>query len=314
MNLFHCSRLSPGVNSSFQRARAANEYLKSPNIRFMLIGMFCTMLLSGCNSIVLFYDFGPSLARWQIDSYFDLNGKQDDWLEKRLKVHFAWHRSEELEDYIEFLKQVQVHGGDGLTLAELKEGNEILFKFQNRIAERIIPDTALFLSTTHEFQVEHLEKEMLEENMEFEESRKKSRDRQANERLKSLLDTLEDWLGDLSDDQIREITRLHGQWNGSQRASTDNWIKRRKKTQKSFLALLRGNPETVKLEAWLRNWLRSWTDPADPVEKDRRNRRIRRNMRRILQIDALLTTKQRQHAVTELQDWIDVMQRALTYH
>ena len=54
------------------------------------------LFISGCSTGKFFYEFGDEMASWQIDNYFDLTSKQEEWIEERLRLHLNWHRKQEL--------------------------------------------------------------------------------------------------------------------------------------------------------------------------------------------------------------------------
>ena len=66
----------------------------------------------------------------------------------------------------------------------------------------------------------------------------------------------------------------------------------------------------MQLGNWFRQWTQSWQSETNP----RRDARIQRNKKRILQFDAILTPLQRQHAVRELDDWIETLDTAIVNH
>ena len=82
------------------------------------------------------------MASWQLDNYFGLTNKQEEWIEERMKLHLDWHRKEELPRYRDFLIEVQSRARDGLTMIELDEGYARLDQKRIRTLERLLPDTA----------------------------------------------------------------------------------------------------------------------------------------------------------------------------
>ena len=126
-------------------------------------------LISGCNTVKLFYDYGDELASWQLDNYFDLTTQQEEWIEERMRLHLDWHRKQELPRYRNFLIEVQNRSSDGLTMKELDEGYARLDQKRLRTMERLVPDTALFLAGISPEQINTLEKKMTEDNQEMEE-------------------------------------------------------------------------------------------------------------------------------------------------
>lgn len=121
------------------------------------------------------------------------------------------------------------------------------------------------------------------------------------------IENLEDWFGALTSEQERQITQWHHQWYQDWSEQRNERLQRRQKTQTEFLALLRSAPTREKLENWLQQWVQGWTHPNDPVRRLRAAQRIQERKERILRIDSILTQKQREHAIEELQGYIDQM-------
>ena len=55
----------------------------------------------------------------------------------------------------------------------------------------------------------------------------------------------------------------------------------------------------------------NWSVPGDHDAITKREFRIQKNMKRILEVDSILTPEQRKHAVQEIQIWIDRFQAAI---
>ena len=90
--------------------------------------------------------------------------------------------------------------------------------------------------------------------------------------------------------------------------STTERLQRRQRSQSRFLALLRSKPTEPEIAAWLTEWVETWGRSSNtPEERAQRQARALRNRQRILAVDQLLTPEQRQHAVAELQEYIDQM-------
>ena len=124
--------------------------------------LFTSLLyfISGCTTGELFYDFGDEMVSWQVDNYFDLNSKQEDWIEERMRLHLDWHRKQELPRYRDFLIEVKKKSEDGLKMNELDEGYVRLDQKRIRTMETLIPDTAFFLAGISSEQINYLEKKM----------------------------------------------------------------------------------------------------------------------------------------------------------
>ena len=259
----------------------------------------------------MFYDYAPTYAKWQLDSYFDLSSEQENWVQSQLEHHFKWHRNTELQHYISFLQEVQSRGVDGLTLEEIEEGNQKINDFFLRITNHLMDDSTKFLSTLEPRQVIFLEEELLEMNREREESRPSSKEERIEEQYKELLDSMEEWFGKLSDEQNSQLKKIHVGWyeNGQDKNFVRDQL--RKKRQQAFILFLKSNPQQDEIYTWLSYWYENWSVPNDQEALKQRKARIQRNMRRILEVGTILTQAQREHAVAELQVWIVRLQSAI---
>ena len=275
---------------------------------FRIIVLFVAIaLISGCSTLGLIYEFGDDYIVWRADDYLDLTGQQEDFVDSRMEALLEWHRINELPTYTAFLKEVQRRGGDGLTMAELEEGQARIEAAWQRLSNRAIPDIAGLLTTVTPEQIVHLEQEMQEENEEFKGKLARSPEERQRKRQERLVDNLEDWVGSLSESQKLRIAEMQARWTAESPDSTAERMQRRRRSQPRFLALLRREPTEPEIAAWLTEWVGIWGSPNTPKERAKRQARTLRNRERILAVADLLTPEQRQHAVAELQEYIDQM-------
>ena len=278
-------------------SRLKNIYL----LYFILL-----FLIAGCNTGKLFYDYGDEVASWQLDNYFGLTTQQEEWIEERMKLHLDWHRKEELPRYRDFLIEVQSRARDGLTMIELDEGYARLDQKRIRTLERLLPDTASFLAGVSLEQINTLEKKMIEENQDMKEDLE-SPEKLSRERKEKFWEQMEDWFGDFSKDQQDKINRLRTEWFPGSDDPMAVRLERRRTSQLHFLAQLRSSQDKAELENWLRRSVINWAGETDSAKQAR----ILRNKKRILQVDKLLTPEQRIHAVRELDEWIEILDRII---
>ncbi len=266
-------------------------------------------LLAGCSTTKLVYDYGDKYLLWQLDSYFDLSNKQEEWLEERIKLHLEWHRSQELRSYKKFLIDIQNRAKNGLTMEELDEGFSRYEAKQQRLFERLIPDTALFLKSLSSEQINNLESKMLEENEEMTE-KNENRSELIQERRENFLEQMEEWFGEFSPEQMIQINEWQVNWFVESTSPFEERMKYRIKSQTQILALLRSFPDGQELEKWMRNWSKSWGRDKNSDRKAR----ILRNKNRILQVDKFINPEQRQHAIRELDDWVEILEQTISKH
>ena len=274
--------------------------------KIILFGLLI-FLLAGCSTTKLVYDYGDKYLLWQLDSYFDLSNKQEEWLEERIKFHLEWHRSQELRSYKKFLIDIQNRAKNGLTMEELDEGFSRYEAKQQRLFERLIPDTALFLKSLSSEQINNLESKMLEENEEMTE-KNENRSELIQERRENFLEQMEEWFGEFSPDQMIQINEWQVNWFAESTSPFEERMKYRIKSQTQILALLRSFPDGQELEKWMRNWSKSWGRDKNSDRKAR----ILRNKNRILQVEKFINPEQRLHALRELDDWIEILEQTIS--
>ena len=271
-----------------------------------LLYFILLFLIAGCNTGKLFYDYGDEVASWQLDNYFDLTTQQEEWIEERMRLHLDWHRKQELPRYRDFLIEVQNRAVDGLTMSELDEGYARLDQKRIRTLETLLTDTASFLAGISPEQINTLEKKMIEENQDMKEDLE-SPEKLFKERKEKFWEQMEDWFGDFSKDQQDKINRLRTEWFPGSADPLAARLERRRKSQLQFLAQLRSSQDKAELENWLRRSVINWAGETDSAKQAR----ILRNKKRILQVDKLLTPEQRIHAVRELDEWIEILDRII---
>ena len=274
--------------------------LRLKNICLLLFILF--FFVSGCSTGKLIYNYGDEMVSWQLDNYFDLTSKQEEWIEERMRLHLDWHRKQELPRYRDFLIEVQNRSTDGLTMKELDEGYARLDQKRLRTMERLVPDAASFLAGISPEQINTLEKKMTEDNQEMEEDLE-SVEKLYRERQERFWEQMEDWFGDFSEDQQSKINRLHTEWFSGPLDPLAARLERRRKSQLRFIAEMRSSPSKTEIEKGLRLSVINWTGETESAKRAR----IMRNKKRILQVDKLLTTEQRMHAVRELDEWIKIL-------
>ena len=276
--------------------------------KIILFGLLL-FLLAGCSTTKLVYDYGDKYLLWQLDSYFDLSNKQEEWLEERIKFHLEWHRSQELRSYKKFLIDIQNRAKNGLTMEELDEGFSRYEAKQQRLFERLIPDTALFLKSLSSEQINNLESKMLEENEEMTE-KNENRSELIQERRENFLEQMEEWFGEFSPEQMIQINEWQVNWFVESTSPFEERMKYRIKSQTQILALLRSFPDGQELEKWMRNWSKSWGRDKNSDRKAR----ILRNKNRILQVEKFINPEQRLHALRELDDWVEILEQTISKH
>lgn len=152
--------------------------------------------LAGCSSLTLAYNQLPFLGGLWIDSYLDLDSAQQARMKERLRTWQAWHRREELPQWVALLHQAGAALDDGtLTADELLALEQAGRASLERCLQHAAPLAAPVLADLRPEQWQHLKAKLDEKSTDWRE-RNTGRDGQID-RGKRYVNTLERWLGDL---------------------------------------------------------------------------------------------------------------------
>lgn len=203
-------------------------------IRYAAIGG--AVLLAGCNSIQLGYNYAPALLQYQMDSYLDLNEEQETLLSQELKQFQAWHRAGELPIYAQTLRQWAKKLEQPYTfttdelLAKHAELEGMLLKAGEQSAFHLAP----LVLTLSQAQRDRLRAEFEQSNEEYAEEFLADGEQAAQDRLERFQERYEEWLGPLTKAQD---TRLR-QWLSEQPSRAAQWGEQRIVRQQALLKLL----------------------------------------------------------------------------
>lgn len=273
-------------------------------LRRMLLGIVVMLLLQGCSAVRLGYNNVDSLARWWIDQYVDLSPEQDALLRERLSRLHLWHRRAQLPEYASLARQAQkiIAGqptsSDALTLLDgVIRGGQVL-------AAQATPDIADFLLTLSPGQIERMAGQFAEKNAVFarEVQLADGESGQRKAQLKRVLERVEFWFGDFSDEQSMALRQfIEGQPIGTQ-----FWYDERLRRQREWLELARlvqrTRPPREQLSYLLQQYAARFDLPSDQLRLAQAQSLRRNSAELFLLIHATATAEQRAHALHKLDD------------
>lgn len=170
----------------------------------LIVLLVTAALLAGC-SIGLVYPRLDMLASWQLDRYLRLESGQERWLDERLAERLAWHQREQLPRWRDAL--VAVRGdiaADRLDAERHRQYNDTMRELIRASMTGLIDDTAQLASGLNDAQAQHLLAHFDEETEELQEEIAEAAAEPVEaeqDRYDELKDGVEQWLGDLSQDQ-----------------------------------------------------------------------------------------------------------------
>lgn len=127
-------------------------------------------------------------------------------LESRASALMAWHRSTQLQAYAGWFRELQDDVGPTLTAAEFDYHDKKLESFWRDLYARLNTDMAGFLPGLNSTQRAELYQSLEEKNEDYLEDYIEIDDEERRDnRLERLQETYEDWLGELTDEQLSAI-------------------------------------------------------------------------------------------------------------
>ena len=266
----------------------------------VLLLCLITVLLGSC-APAFFYRHADRLVLWKIDEYVDLTSNQKGLVRARLRELLVQHRNDALPRYERFLVEIKEKITDGL---DRQEVDWIFSTYQHLRAdlfERIVADGGTVLSTLSDQQVRYLETKLQRDHEKAVRRLQEDPESRRSKRASTTLDWLKDWLGTLTKGQQLRIKELSMALPDMTASSTDYQRHR----QQELIQVLQSTRDARLLSRYLENWL-VHSERKLPAEYQHALDLMQTPVKdMVLSIDSLITTQQRAHALTKLQQLID---------
>jgi hypothetical protein len=257
---------------------------------------------AGCTMMRLGYAHLDTFAVSMADDYFDLEPTQKHEFNTRFERLHDWHRREQLPEYAAFLKEATARLHRGVTREDVAWMLDGLDERYRAIARRGADDAIALLLTVTPAQIEVLQRRWERDNAKFVREHRLNRgaEEQRSERVKRTVKQIEEWAGDLSEEQEQKIAAISHRPPSIERARHEERLRR----QGEFLKVmeLRGNREAFAQR--LRHWLLHWEEGRTP-EQAKLFRQAREKRIEIYVATAnMLTPAQRTHLTSRVQGYI----------
>ena len=268
------------------------------NLKRLLMVFLLVLVQFSCTRMVFryIYNSADTFIIRKVDEFFNINDNQKAFLKKRLKPILAWHKETELQNYIQFLENTSSDLRDGISSAEFDQIVREVFRFRDNIYMKTIDDSATFLSTLSNAQIKFFEKALRKNLKPLEKKIAMPRQERLEERAEKTIEQVNKWYGSLSDEQekkIKSISKSSPEW-------TKNWITFRKKRQAELLEVLRSHPGQKAIRSELNEMMLNSQSRATTMKNPRTRKFIADSKKQTLEIDALMTQKQRDHLAQKL--------------
>ena len=298
-----------------RRSRLESAAMNRPGIHWRRIATIVAVALAtfaaGCSLLSATYNNGISLAAWQANNWFSLTSAQDGDLRARLEPLLAWHRGQQLEEYADFLAQVQsriqrrVEPSDVAWLyAETRKRFKIL-------VDAAAPDAAALALTLTSAQVDRMEKKFASRRKEFVSDEVDVAPAAAREKfVEQRLESVERWLGNLDEGQRLRLTVAAMEIPYEPRLMLEDRTRRyREITSLLRSGVGRGPEARAALEEGLKRIFSGWNEGRTPVYAEYADRQTAAMHRYFADAMNMANDRQRRHATQKLQGYIDELRR-----
>lgn len=233
---------------------------------FVAVGV--VLLLAACSSIRLGYNNADTLLLYSLNSYFDLDARQEGLARERVQALLAWHRSTQLSSYAQFLADERRRIDGHVSAADVTRLQQQMNAKLVTIGERAAPDVAALALTLAPAQIQRcadkLAKDASKARRELASISGKAL---PEDRIKRLVERAESWFGSLTDEQEAMVRAAVAARPASERW----WVDERERRQNDFVRLLRRiqqeKPTPGTAERWLREYLAQLDAPSDPERR-----------------------------------------------
>jgi hypothetical protein len=270
----------------------------SRGTRYFLIAL-AALAAAACTRLA--YDNASPLLTWMVDGYVDLHHEQKDWLRKRLDRALAWHRASELPEYRRFLADIARRSEGAFTEAEVEQASLRLHADYDRVVEHILPDTADFLLSLDDRQLERLERKFAKDDEKLaQEMTEGTEEKRRVRSVKRMTESVEEWIGELDGKQRALVAAREA----ALPSVTDDRLAERAYRQRETLALTRTR-DRAKIIAGLHRLLvdtDSWRRAGYAAKIRTRNAAT---FHMIAALSTTLTARQRAHLQRRIRGYID---------
>jgi hypothetical protein len=274
--------------------------IKSAMSRLAIVAL--VSLFAGCAAVPTIYRHADLYLEWKANQFFDLDRDQDNAIKPVIASVLLWHRQTELPVYSDMLLRAQVKLNGRVTLDDV----HWLFDQAHQRTHVAVVKAALagapLLATLTPKQIAESQRRLAKENETFVDKYSSGpMDKQQASRATRFIDSVEYWVGSLSDAQKAEIRQIAGQAPTAYALQLAD----RQRIQGEFVALLNEKNNAEQLKTRLAAWIDNWETGRSPQYVEALKIANDQLFHMTLAIAATMTPAQRAYAQKMLQQYID---------
>ncbi len=253
------------IDRSTRDVAARRTGLAAHARRFLLLSV--TLLVTACSTLKLGYNNADMLLLYSLDSYFDLDDKQQELARERVRSLLNWHRTTQLAGYAQLLTEAQRKVDGRISTAEVAAMQQQMNARLAAIGDQAAPDLAALALTLTPAQIDRFAGKLAKdaskarrELVRFAGARES-----LEERAKRYTERAESWFGSVNNEQAQIVQAVL-----ATRPETW-WMDERERRQSEMVQLLRRihdeKPSAVEATKRLREYFAHLAEPRDEARR-----------------------------------------------
>jgi hypothetical protein len=271
----------------------------------LVIALAAMALLASCTFTRFAYNQADTAVLWAADSYFELDGPQKDELSKRFERYHAWHRTQQLPEYAQFMRTAKTRLQHGVSQEDVLWFMDGLRMRVRVMGKQAAPDAAALLATLTPQQIENLKKHWEKDNKKYMKERKLNgtQEERVESEAKRTIKNINDWLIPLTAEQEAKVLELA---RGLPADMYQLHYADRLRRQKEFLALLeRRKEDPAKFSQAVADWFVNWEKGRSPEYQQRLDAWWKKRADILVTVYKTFSQQQRTAALQRVQAYTD---------
>jgi hypothetical protein len=267
----------------------------------ILTGLLFAVLLGSCSMMKLGYNNADWLLTWRIDDYFDLTSDQEDFVEEQLEKLISWHRNNELPRYSALIDEMILRVQRGISGEDYEWAiNQFLDAYETTI-NKAIPDATTLLMDLDSSQISYYQEKTAEwyAGNDNKEQPQRTEQEQKERRYNRTIERMEEWLGELDDNQKEIIKELSFQLPLRNQYFRED----RERRHKAFVDLLKSDLSQEQFAARLKTHFTDFDDGRSEEYKQASVNYNEASKKMAVEISKILNISQIEHAFEKVRGY-----------
>ena len=270
------------------------------------------LFFTSCNNVAFrfFYNSLDVYAIYKINSYFDINTNQREFLKERISIHHKWHRHNVLPIYKNICFTLKEKLQNGLSIEDIVSISIRMEKIDQSVFTQLLDDIILFLSELDDEQISYIANR-------FEKLNK--------EKMEKINIPLKERIDERLETNLKYLSYIYGEFNDYQKGEIKNELLKvfdighpklefSKKRQEEFLELLNSKPDKDKIRKTLSNWFSDYRASLPENYREKIDLFRKQYFKFIIRVNRnIITKKQNNYSIDRCNELINIIDELEQY-